>query len=190
MTARPVSDDRHNSWRDDAACLDHPTEWFTGPHEPGDTRRAIDVCDTCPVKQPCLEAALSIEASADLGIWGGTTPTTRRALRRGQLDREWVLQAADRKPSTPDPKPSSSTVEEGHRKSALEGSALLRDAYGDYVDESGRVIVFRIHGTPPLMVMVDRRPRFRVHTLDEAQALAYQLLRESQAAETRWPQRT
>jgi hypothetical protein len=51
------------SWRDDAACLEHPAEWFTGPHQPGDTQRAIEVCNTCPVKRPCLDAALKIARS-------------------------------------------------------------------------------------------------------------------------------
>ena len=63
MTANTAPDDRRDSWREDAACLDHPAEWFTGPHEPGDTRRAIDVCTSCPVNR---------EIDPDMGA-GGTS---------------------------------------------------------------------------------------------------------------------
>lgn len=85
MTPDRFPDDRGHSRREDAACREHPAEWFTGPHAPGDTRRAIDVCTTCPVRKPCLDAALGIDVSADIGIWGGTTPATRRRLRREGL---------------------------------------------------------------------------------------------------------
>jgi len=69
---------------------------------------------------------------------------------------------------------------------ALDGAAEVRaagrvdlhpDKCGDFVDSSGRVIVFEIHGSPRYMVMVDGRPRRRVESLDEATLAAYDLLR-------------
>lgn len=173
QTANTAPDEPRDSWREDAACLDHPAEWFTGPHEPGDTRRAIDVCTTCPVKQPCLEAALQIEVSADLGVWGGTTPAARRRLRGRQTD-------TDTAPST---RRRSVAKQERAEVAQTPSNALIlfEDEHGDHVDGTGRVIVFEVHGEPPYMVMVDGKPRARTFDVDDAAALAGRLL----AAEAR-----
>jgi hypothetical protein len=53
---------------------------------------------------------------------------------------------------------------------------LYPDKCEDFVDSSGRVIVFEIHGYPRYMVMIDGRPRQRVESLDEAALAAYDLL--------------
>ena len=164
MTAHTVAGDSGNGWRDDAACLDHPAEWFTGPHAPGDTRRAIDVCNTCPVKQPCLEAALQIEVSADLGIWGGTTPTTRRRLRGGQSETRSELASGLR--------PAAGITHVDGAQTAGNTPELFEDERGDYVDRTGRVIVFEIHGEPPYMLMIDGKPRARTGSVHEAAVLA------------------
>lgn len=168
MTSRPVPDEpRGRSWRDKAACLDHPAEWFTDP-APGDTRRAIGVCNSCPVKQPCLDTALTIEPSADLGIWGGTTPTSRQRLRRQHYGRPAEI-CAERDTFAklaPVDRPATQT-------GRLE---LFEDEHGDHIDRTGRVIVFEIQGDPPYMLMIDRRPRARAQTVDEAADLAARLL--------------
>jgi hypothetical protein len=168
MTARTVPEDLGNNWRDEAACLDHPAEWFTGPHAPGDTRRAIDVCNTCPVKQPCLEAALDLEVSADLGIWGGTTPTTRRRLRRERAGED---SRRGRPKRVPDQMDQDDTLH--CSDSTLE---LFEDEHGDHVDRSGRIVVFEIHGDPPFMLMIDGKPRARTSTVRDAAGLAARLL--------------
>lgn len=49
---------------------------------------------------------------------------------------------------------------------------MRRDAYGDLTDTTGRVIIFRIHGSPPYMLMIDRRPVARTHTVAEARHIA------------------
>jgi hypothetical protein len=172
MTAHTVPDDPDASWRDNAACLDHPADWFTGPHEPGDTRRALDVCKTCPVKRPCLDAALAIEVSADIGIWGGTTPTTRRRIRRGQTPIDEALRS--------DPPPNV-TGEDFVRSGNLE---LRQDEHGDHIDDSRRVIVFEIHGEPPYMLMIDGKPRARTTTVQDAAALAERFLRADRCRPT------
>jgi hypothetical protein len=165
MTAHTVPNDPDVSWRDDAACLDHPADWFTGPQQPGDTRRALEVCNTCPVKRPCLEAALGIEISADIGIWGGTTPTTRRRIRRGQTNIDEALRS-ERPPNDPG--------EDFVRSGDLE---LRQDEHGDHIDDSRRVIVFEIHGEPPYMLMIDGKPRARTMTILDAAALAERFMR-------------
>ena len=64
-------------WRLDAACRQHPTEWWFG-----NTReriRAGAVCRGCEVRTECLEYALAHPAM--LGIWAATTGEERTRLR-------------------------------------------------------------------------------------------------------------
>lgn len=56
-----------------------PEAWF--PETDGNAAPAQAVCHTCPIIARCLDLALSMPASLD-GVWGGTTPNQRRALRR------------------------------------------------------------------------------------------------------------
>jgi WhiB family transcriptional regulator, redox-sensing transcriptional regulator len=70
-------------WRDDAACREADPELFfpvstTGPAL-RQVQEAIRICQTCPVQTQCL--AWALEQGAD-GVWGGTTPEQRRAIRR------------------------------------------------------------------------------------------------------------
>ena len=68
-----------------AACRYHPADlWF--PDDPStpegreQARRAIAICQECPLKVPCLAAA--IEAGEDYGIWGGMRQEERGRLIR------------------------------------------------------------------------------------------------------------
>lgn len=76
----PMFDD----WRHGAACRDEDPELFFPITETGPGARQVDrakaVCARCPVRERCLEYAL--ERGLDHGIFGGTTETERRALRR------------------------------------------------------------------------------------------------------------
>jgi WhiB family redox-sensing transcriptional regulator len=68
-------------WRAEALCLEYPdVEWFPGRDAPATEARAI--CDRCRVQQECLDYALHSEHTLAYGIWGGTGPNERRALRR------------------------------------------------------------------------------------------------------------
>jgi WhiB family redox-sensing transcriptional regulator len=69
-------------WLARAACTDSDPELFF-PLSPADcalTRLAVQVCASCPVRAPCLQAALGDPRTA--GIWGGTTEEERAAMRR------------------------------------------------------------------------------------------------------------
>ena len=72
------------NWREDAACLHVDPDLFFPISMSGRTLDQIGeakrTCRTCPVKEPCLAWALRVRDVA--GIWGGTTETERRALRR------------------------------------------------------------------------------------------------------------
>jgi WhiB family redox-sensing transcriptional regulator len=45
------------------------------------------ICNACPVREACLEFALTMEGYNGIGMWGGTTPRERvrilRLRRRG-----------------------------------------------------------------------------------------------------------
>ncbi|MEU6508171.1 MULTISPECIES: WhiB family transcriptional regulator [unclassified Streptomyces] len=73
-----------DNWRDHAVCRHVDPDLFfpvgtTGPALV-QTERAKAVCGLCPAREPCLDWALA--TGQGTGIWGGTTETERRALRR------------------------------------------------------------------------------------------------------------
>jgi len=58
------------AWLDQAACLDSP-DWDSR----ADVWAMLKVCRGCPVRDPCLDAALELDTD---GIRGGTLPSQRR----------------------------------------------------------------------------------------------------------------
>lgn len=71
------------AWHADAACREHPElTWvprFAGPSREADLASAKAVCARCLVREECLATALA--DTTLVGVWGGTTPVERRALR-------------------------------------------------------------------------------------------------------------
>lgn len=65
-------------WYDDANCRDLPPEIFFP--EAKDWAPARRVCEGCPVREECLEFALSNDEKH--GIWGGYGARARRRMRR------------------------------------------------------------------------------------------------------------
>ena len=57
-----------------------PDLWFPNNGDRAGAERAKAVCIQCPVRERCLEWALAIGERE--GIWGGTTPSGRRQLRK------------------------------------------------------------------------------------------------------------
>lgn len=78
-----------DDWRQRAACRDLDPELFFPVSEKGPGARQADrakaVCARCPVRAACLEYAL--DNALDHGIFGGTTETERRTLRRARTVR-------------------------------------------------------------------------------------------------------
>ena len=84
-------------WREQAACRGTDLDVFFP--ERGETAdHARQVCTACPVREPCLEYALSNRITH--GIWGGLTERERRPLRsrwmqHARRDRDRAILAAD-----------------------------------------------------------------------------------------------
>jgi WhiB family redox-sensing transcriptional regulator len=104
VTARPP---RHRSfaaparfaarWRELAACRGTDLEVFF-PERGQSAEPARQVCAGCPVRQPCLDYAITNRIA--YGIWGGLTERERRALRSrwvriSREDRDRAIVAAE-----------------------------------------------------------------------------------------------
>jgi len=71
--------DEEDDWRAWAVCRGLDPDIFY-PHYERDSGPAKKVCETCPVREPCLEWALSTRQP--YGVWGGLTEKERRSLLR------------------------------------------------------------------------------------------------------------
>ena len=92
-------DSDRTDWRDDAACLHADPDLFFPIGTAGPALVQIDqakrICRACPVQAPCLTWALGQGILS--GVWGGTTETERRAIRRAAARTPRTLQSgADR----------------------------------------------------------------------------------------------
>ena len=65
------------AWQQHALCAQ------TVPEKGGSTREAKAVCQSCEVRQQCLEYALANDER--FGIWGGLSERERRRLRRSAI---------------------------------------------------------------------------------------------------------
>ena len=78
------------SWQKQASCLGaHPDLFF--PERGASSREAKAVCQSCPVRQDCLDFAL--DAGEKFGIWGGLSERQRILIRRGMARRAQPDQA-------------------------------------------------------------------------------------------------
>ena len=70
-----------NHWRQYARCLGADPEIFYPPAESDDASDAAKaICAICPVREPCLEHAIT--AREKQGVWGGLDERERRRLVR------------------------------------------------------------------------------------------------------------
>ena len=65
-------------------CSGHDTSWWfptfgMNKDQLEKQKKAIEICQTCPVRKKCLEYSIQWEA---FGIWGGFTERQRDAIRR------------------------------------------------------------------------------------------------------------
>lgn len=143
MKAGIVSSDDGGGWRLQAACAGDDPRRFTDPR-PGtdDTRHAIATCQSCPVRQPCLDEALTHPAASDVGIWGATTPEQRTLLRR--------------------PPPAAAAV-----VASPAPAGLFATLDGDLTDLTGRALTTRLPAAPHQLLLIDGRPVLRTDDLTE-----------------------
>jgi WhiB family redox-sensing transcriptional regulator len=66
-------------WQEDALCTQVDPELFF-PDKGGSAREAKLICQSCVVREICLEYAL--ENHEQVGIWGGLSGEERKAQRR------------------------------------------------------------------------------------------------------------
>ena len=74
---------RNSKWMESAVCASVDPELFQHSWDVSrgvnHSRTAKKICHTCPVEVECLEHALKY---FETGVWGGTTETERREIRR------------------------------------------------------------------------------------------------------------
>lgn len=75
MTALELPD-----FGDRALCATSPTPDFWFPLTGESSEQAKGVCRRCPVRQDCLDWALTKNETH--GVWGGLSPKERQAIRR------------------------------------------------------------------------------------------------------------
>ena len=75
-------------WRTEAACTGVDSDLFfpASEEDSAATAQAKAICAECPVREACLQYALSTNQSA--GVWGGLDAGERRRMRRRIRDRE------------------------------------------------------------------------------------------------------
>jgi WhiB family redox-sensing transcriptional regulator len=71
-------------WKLQAACRDLDTSLFF-PDSEADAAPAKEVCATCPVREACLQFALTTRQHD--GVWGGLSEAERKRVRRRQAGR-------------------------------------------------------------------------------------------------------
>jgi WhiB family redox-sensing transcriptional regulator len=87
-----AGDQRPDSWRDQAACLDVDPDLFfpdgkVGPAAQAQVVEAKAVCATCPVLGQCRAWALTHSRLVEYGVFGGLSEDERRAELRRQARR-------------------------------------------------------------------------------------------------------
>lgn len=70
----------NQSWRQQGRCRGVDPEVFYPVSDEDEALEAKAICETCPVRQPCLEYSLA--AREKHGVWGGRTERERRRLIR------------------------------------------------------------------------------------------------------------
>ena len=87
MTFSRTFDWDDSGWRDSAACRDTDPNLFFPAGTTGVAVEEIEaakaLCQTCPVREQCLEFAMV--ANQEAGIWGGMSEEERRRMRSSWL---------------------------------------------------------------------------------------------------------
>lgn len=182
------------TWIDQASCRNERSVRFIEPANDREVRAALSVCQRCPVRQPCLDTALTHRVEADVGIWGGTTPGQRRQLRRDRRQPEPALNGHGRQATGPppdtscEPPPTRTPQLARVRRLPAPEVTVARDKYGDYVSADGRVLIFRIQGALPWVLAIDDQIIGASRTVTEARRTAWTALHHADRTAAHEPQ--
>jgi WhiB family redox-sensing transcriptional regulator len=69
-----------DEWMEHARCRGRTSLFFPLDENGASARQARIICQKCPVRDACLESALSDPTL--VGIWAGTSTRERRRMRR------------------------------------------------------------------------------------------------------------
>ena len=87
MASESILIEPREGWRAGAACAGSDSDvFFPAPEDEAAIIVAKEICASCPVREECLQFALSTNQGD--GIWGGLDAQERRRLRRRIRDRE------------------------------------------------------------------------------------------------------
>jgi hypothetical protein len=161
------------AWVEQAACRGESSRPFTDPEDDRDVSAALGTCRGCPVRRQCLTAALQHPPDVDVGIWGGTTEHDRDRIRSGTLTTEAALQPPRQSDSVRQAAPATPRQVRDVPRLPTPEVTVARTRTGEYASADGRITIFRIHGQPPWMLMIDRRPIARTRTVTEARRIAW-----------------
>jgi len=88
LTSQPIA--RTDLWPTMGYCASKEVSpWFRVVETTDEqaVMAAKAVCDVCIVRQRCLAFGLALPESSDFGIWGGTTPEERVAIRASTVSK-------------------------------------------------------------------------------------------------------
>jgi WhiB family redox-sensing transcriptional regulator len=74
VTAQPMT------WRESGRCKGADPEVFYPDDDEDPAVEAKEICASCPVREVCLEHALTMREK--VGVWGGYTAKERRRMLR------------------------------------------------------------------------------------------------------------
>jgi WhiB family redox-sensing transcriptional regulator len=84
--------EQREGWRREARCRGWDVAFFF-PARGTDTTEQRRVCEGCPVREPCLDYALTASSEFKVqGIWGGVSSKQRRRARRNGWTAEQLLE--------------------------------------------------------------------------------------------------
>jgi WhiB family redox-sensing transcriptional regulator len=81
----PVLNVDRPDWMTKGACVGEPADlFFPGPGRDGavKTKKAKQICRTCPVVNDCIMYAMTFAPRSLIGIWGGTTERERTRIHK------------------------------------------------------------------------------------------------------------
>lgn len=86
-------------WMDKALCkgYPYPDDFFPERGVNTISTKVKLLCESCPVKEPCLEYAL---ATHQKGIWGGTTVRDRIRIRSERIKERYNVEPTVRRDQT------------------------------------------------------------------------------------------